>query len=108
VRSTAAALALGHEMGGLRAEIVDSVAAAVRQRLDTRAEARGLATQARASAVVLAAGPVAFLVLGLLRKSAATQFLLGSPAGLVCLLGGLLLDAAGLFAMLRLVSGVGR
>lgn len=108
VRSAAAALALGHETGGLRAEVVDSVSASVRQRLDARAEARGLATQARASAVVLASAPLVFLVLGVLSGGGATGFLLGTPAGVVCLVVGLLLDLAAFGAMLHLVSGVGR
>lgn len=108
VRATAAALALGHQTGGLRAEVVDGVAAAVRQRLDVRAEARGLATQARASAVVLAAAPLLFLLLGLVTGSGASEFLLGTPAGVACLVLGLALDAGAFAVMLHLVAGVGR
>lgn len=108
VRSTASALALGHETGGLRAEVVDAVAMSIRQRLHARAEAKGLATQARASATVLAGAPVAFLVFGLVSGSAAGAFLLGSPLGLACLVVGLVLDVAAFAAMLRTVSQVGR
>ncbi len=108
VRATAAALALGHETGGLRADIVDRVAAAARQRLDTRAEARGLATQARASAVVLAGAPLLFVVLGLVAGSGSSQFLLRTPIGLVCLVLGLALDVGAFAVMVRMVSGVGR
>ena len=108
VRAAAASLALGHETGGLRAEIVDGVAMAVRQRADARAEARGLATQARASAVVLALAPLVFVALGVVGGTDSSRFLLRTPVGLACLVSGLVLDAAAFTVMLRLVAGVAR
>jgi len=108
VRAAAAALALGQQTGGLRAEVVDGVAGGIRQRLEARVEARALATQARASAVVLAGAPLAFLVLGLGAGTGASEFLLRTPAGILCLVVGLALDAGAFVVMLRIVGGVGR
>lgn len=102
VRLAVAALCLGAETGGAGARAVDGVAATLRGRLAGLAEARALATQARASAVVIAVAPVAFCALASATDDRTASFLLGSPAGLVMLCTGLALDAAGALWMARL------
>ena len=97
-----AALCLGAETGGARAPAIDGVACTLRQRLATQAEARSLATQARASAVVIAAAPVAFCALASATDPRTSGFLLRDPVGLACLAAGLTLDAVGALWMARL------
>lgn len=102
VRLVVSALCLGAETGGALARAVDGVAATLRQRLAARAEARALATQARASAAVLAAAPLAFTAVTSLADARTATFLFRTPTGLLCLAGGLALDAAGALWMARL------
>lgn len=102
VRLVVAALCLGAEAGGAAAQAVDAVAATLRQRLAAQAEARALATQARVSAVVIAAAPVAFCVLSTATDRRSAAFLLRTPPGLALLAAGLALDGAGALWMARL------
>lgn len=102
VRLVVSALCLGAETGGALARAVDGVAATLRQRLAARAEARALATQARASAAVLAAAPLAFTAVTSVVDARTSSFLFRTPTGLLCLAGGLLLDAAAALWMARL------
>lgn len=104
VRLTAAALALGSEAGGQLARSVDDLASTLRERRELRAEARALATQARASAAVLAVAPPAFTLLVSTVEPGTLRFLLGSPPGLACLVGGVALDLIGGRWMARIVA----
>lgn len=102
VRLVVSALCLGAETGGALARAVDGVASTLRQRLSARAEARALATQARASAAVLAVAPLAFTAVASLADARTSAFLFRTPTGLLCLAAGLILDAAGALWMARL------
>jgi tight adherence protein B len=102
VHLVVAALALGAQAGGEVARAVDRVAATLRERREVHAEVRALATQARASAAVLAIAPLAFAGLVSTIEPAAVAFLVTSPLGLVCLLAGLALEAAGAVWMGRI------
>lgn len=101
-RLAATALVLATVVGSAPARAVDGVAATVRERLDLAAERRALATQARTSSLVLSVAPVAFAALLVVTDGAAAGFLLGTPAGWVCLVAGAGLDAAGAWWMVRL------
>jgi tight adherence protein B len=104
-RLAATALVLATVVGVTPARAVDGVAATLRERLGLSAERRALASQARTSAVVLSAAPVVFAVLLGVGDGAAGRFLLHSPAGWVCIAGGLGLDAVGAWWMARLTRG---
>jgi tight adherence protein B len=108
VRLVAGGLALGHETGGITSRVVDSLADSIRLRLDGRDEAVALSTQATASAIVMSCVPLAFLGLGALGDGASARFLLNDPLGRACLAVGLVLDAASLVWMLRVVRSVER
>jgi tight adherence protein B len=102
VRLAVAALCLGVETGGAQARAVDGVAATLRQRLATAAEARALASQARASAAVIGVAPVGFCALASATDPRVSAFLFRSAAGLAVLAVGLLLDGLGAIWMVRL------
>lgn len=102
VRLAVAALCLGAETGGAQAWAVDGVAATLRQRLGTAAEARALASQARASAAVIAVAPLVFCALASATDPRVGSFLFRSGAGLAVLAVGLTLDAVGALWMARL------
>lgn len=106
VRLAAAALGLAADAGGEVARSVDRVAATLRERRELRAEVRSLATQARASAGVLAAAPLAFTALVSSVEPTALTFLLTSPVGLGCLTAGLTLEALGAAWMARILRSV--
>ena len=99
----AAALTVAARVGGPGARAVDGASASLRDRLDADAEAASLATQGRASALVLTLAPVAFAVLLSGVDPRAGHFLLGSPAGWACVTVGVGLDAVGAWWMGRLV-----
>ena len=102
VRLAAAALTLGADAGGEVARAVDRVSGTLRERAELRGEVRALATQARASAAVLAVAPLAFTGLVATVQPAALGFLLATPIGLACLGLGLALEAAGATWMSRI------
>lgn len=104
VRLVAVALDLSAEAGGATARAVDRVAATVRERHELHAEARGLATQARASAAVLAVAPLLFTVLVATIEPGAAAVLVTTPLGSACLVLGLGLEAAGALWMQRIVE----
>ncbi len=102
VRLVAGALTVALTVGGSPARGVDGVAATLRERAEVEREARSLATQARASAVVVTLAPVGFGAVGVLGDDHSAGFLLGTPAGLACLVAGLALDAVGALWMHRI------
>jgi tight adherence protein B len=101
------AVGLGGRAGGEVARALDRVAATLRERRELHAEVRALATQARASAGVLTLAPVAFTVLVSAIEPGIPDFLLTTPAGLVCLAVGLCLDGLGALWMGRIVRDAG-
>lgn len=102
VRLAVAALCLGAETGGAQARAVDGVAATLRMRLATQAEAHALATQARASAALITVAPLAFCAVASATDARTATFLFRTPLGLVMLGAGLALDALGALWMARL------
>ncbi len=107
VRHVVAGLCLALEAGGQQAAALENLASSLRERHSVTEEARVLATQARASAVVIAAAPVVFGTLLGMGDSRAVAFLFGSPGGLACLAAGLALDGAGAWWMWRITRSVG-
>lgn len=102
----AGALALASTTGGSRRQALDGVAATLRDRQALGREVRALGAQARASAAVLVATPLAFSVAVSLLDGRIGSFLLGSPLGWACVTGGLALDLAGGWWMHRLIRSV--
>ena len=94
-----AALVLIIDAGGTGAETIDRVAATVRDRRAIRLETQVQASQARASASVIAALPVGFFVLAVAADPAVAGFLFGTPLGGMCLAAGLVLDGVGVWWM---------
>jgi tight adherence protein B len=107
-RLAATVLTLATAVGGAPGHAVDGVAATLRERVDLDEERRALTSQARLSALVLAVAPVGFAALLGATDGRAASFLLGTPAGWVCLVLGLALDAAGIWWMARLTRGTER
>ncbi len=104
VRLGVAALCLGAETGGAQARAVDGVAATVRERQAVAAELRALSSQARISALVIGLAPIAFGVFAATTDPRTAEFMLHTPAGLILLSAGLVLDALGWLWMQRLAK----
>jgi tight adherence protein B len=107
VHLVAAALTLGAGAGGEVARAVDGVGATLRERHELRGEVRALATQARASAAVLAVAPLLFAVLVATLEPNAIAFLVTTPAGLGCLASGIGLEGLGMWWMARITRSAG-
>jgi tight adherence protein B len=102
----ATAVAVTTAAGGDTGRSLTAVADTLRERRALRREVRALSSQARMSAVVIAVAPVAFAVVAGGTDGATARFLLRTPGGLVCLVGGLALDAAGWWWMDRITRTV--
>lgn len=97
------ALALASRSGGPAAELLDAVAMTLHERAALAREVRALATQARASAVVLVAAPLVFALVAATADARVLAFF-ASPAGIVCVLAGIVLDGVGGWWMSRVTA----
>lgn len=104
VRAAAGALAVATLAGGRAAEALDGLAASLRGRLAVLAEAKALSSQARLSAVVVGGAPLAYLLFSAAVDRSSVAVLVGTPAGLVCLTVGLVLEALGALWMRRITA----
>ncbi|MEP6624705.1 MAG: type II secretion system F family protein [Acidimicrobiia bacterium] len=92
VRSVAGALAMASTMGGSAAMALDGVVRSLRDDDAAFGEALALSAQARVSAVVVGAAPLAYLVFATATDPASSRVLISTGPGLVCLLVGLTLE----------------
>lgn len=106
VRALVAGLAIALRLGGPAADGLEGLSAAMRARDAVRNEAMSLATQSRLSALVVAAAPLMFLVIGGATNPGSLGQLVSSWAGRACLLCGVGLDLVGAFWMSRIVNSV--
>lgn len=104
VRLIVAALALSIDAGGAAARAVDGVAATLRANLAVAGEVRAQSSQARLSALVIAAAPLAFGALAAGTDGRTADFLLRSRFGSACLAGGLALDGVAAWWMHRITA----
>lgn len=93
VAAVAAALDVALGAGGPAAPALDGLAAGLRDRYDTRAEVVALSAQARLSAIVVGAAPLASLGLSLLSDRRVAPTLVTTGPGRGCLLTGIALEA---------------
>lgn len=100
------ALRLAAESGGAVASVLDGVAESVRDRRHLDREVVALASQARASAMVLIVAPIVFALLMATIDPRVARLQFGSPLGWCCCAVGLLLDLAGAFWMSRMIGRV--
>jgi len=97
LRIVAAAWQVAHRTGQGLASAVDRVAESLRAAGSTRRLVAGELASARATARLVAGLPVLALAMGSGAGGDPWGFLLGSPAGLACLAGGLAFGLAGLW-----------
>ncbi len=100
----AAAMAFAATAGGARARAIDGVAATLRDRSALELEVRSLTSQARVSAMMIAALPVGFMLLSAGVGDHWASFLFTTRLGLAILAGGLSLDAIGALWMRRIID----
>jgi tight adherence protein B len=104
VRAVAGALAVAESLGGRSAHALDGLAKSLRDRLGAAAEARSLSAQARLSAIVVGASPLAYLVFSALVDPGSVGQLVGTGVGRFCLVLGLALEAAAALWMRRILA----
>jgi tight adherence protein B len=103
VAAVAAALRVSAGAGGPGAAALEGLAVALRDRHDAAAEVAALSAQARLSAVVVGAAPLASLALSLLADRRVAPTLVSTAPGRGCLLGGLALEGLAAVWMRRIV-----
>ncbi|MCY3910486.1 MAG: type II secretion system F family protein [bacterium] len=104
VSLAAAAIAFAATAGGARARAIDGVAATLRDRAALELEVRSLTSQARVSAMMIAALPAGFMLLSAGVGDVGASFLFTTPLGLAVLIIGLGLDVIGALWMRRIVN----
>ena len=103
VGATCGALAVASAVGGPAAGAIDGLASSLRDRLGAVAEARALSAQARVSAIVVGAAPVAYLAFSAITDPKSLGLLVHTGAGRVCLALGLAFEVLGVLLMRRIV-----
>jgi tight adherence protein B len=106
VALVAVALQIAADAGGSVARALDGVADTIRSQQHLRAEINALASQAEASAVLIALLPLAFAAVAGAADPDTLAFLVSTPFGLVCLAAGIVLDAVALVWMRRITAGI--
>lgn len=92
------AIAINREVGGSLAEVLDGVAATIRERGQIRRHVEGLSAEGRLSALILMALPFGVGLMMMLTNPGYLAPLLGSPIGIAMLvIGGVLLVVGGLW-----------
>lgn len=102
VRAVAGAFAVASETGGAAADALDGLARSMRDLLGAQAEASALSAQARLSAVVVGAAPLAYLAFATAADPNSATMLVATSTGRVCLALGLGLDGMGAWWMRRI------
>lgn len=100
------ALAIAGSTGGSQGGAVSAVAHTIRDRQARAREVRALASQARASSLVLVVTPLIFTAVVAVLDPRVATFLFAAPAGWACLVGGVLLDVTGAWWMTVLIRRV--
>jgi tight adherence protein B len=108
MRAIAAAWAATAQSGASLARVLDRLVDALRDEVAAQAEVDAALEPPRATARLLAALPVFGVALGTAMGASPVHFLVGTVAGRLCLLTGLLLALAGVAWVERLASVVGR
>ncbi len=106
VRLARAAIVLAARTGGSVAGAMDGVADTIRGELALQAEVRSLASQAEASALLVALLPVAFGVIAGLADPQMVAYMTTTRVGLACLVVGVALDVGGFVWMRRITSRI--
>jgi tight adherence protein B len=99
------AMLVHRQTGGNLANVIESLATRVSQRMNLRSEIRGLTAQGRLSGMVVAGAPVAFFLMLSIGSREQMEFLYTTPLGWVLLMTGLTMNALGLLwirAVLRI------
>jgi len=91
-------------VGGSAATALEGVVRSLRDDDAALGEAKALASQARVSAVVVGAAPLAYLVFATATDPASSRVLISTGPGLVCLILGLSLEALAAIWMRALVG----
>jgi tight adherence protein B len=100
------ALQIAADAGGSVARALDGVADTIRGQQHLRAEIDALASQAEASAVLIALLPLAFAAVAGAADPDTLAFLVSTPIGLICLVTGIVLDVVALVWMRRITAGI--
>ncbi len=106
VRALAGALAVADGVGGRAVDALEGLARSLRDAQGAASEARALSAQARMSAIVVGAAPFAYLTFQMVTDPASTGTLFATPAGQLCLLLGLGLEALAVVWMRKIVGAV--
>ena len=103
IRTVVGALRVTGSVGGSAAGALEGLAASLRERAVTMAEARALSSQARLSAVVIGGAPIGYLVFSAMVDRRAIDVLTGTWIGRSCLTAGLALEVMSAAWMRRVV-----
>ena len=98
------AVLIQRQVGGSLAQILDTISSTINERIRMRNEVMALTAQGRASGWVLAALPIGLAVLLTFVNPGYLQPLITDPIGRMAIVGALVLELVGFFAIQRIVD----
>jgi tight adherence protein B len=98
------AINIQRQVGGNLAELLNTVAATMREREYIRRQVAALAAEGKLSAYVLGGLPPAFMLYLLMANREYVMVLFTTPLGLAMIVGGLMILSVGIFWMSRIVK----
>ncbi len=98
------AINIQRQVGGNLAELLNTVAATMREREYIRRQVAALAAEGKLSAMVLGGLPPAFMLYLLLANRAYVMVLFTRPLGILMLVGGAMILSVGIFWMSRIIK----
>jgi tight adherence protein B len=98
------AIRIQREVGGNLAEVLNSVAATMRERERLRRQVQVLSAEGRLSAVILGLLPVLFILYLVFARPAYLSVLVTTPLGLIMSVVGVVLLIAGAFWLRKVVK----
>jgi tight adherence protein B len=104
VKAVAGALVVAATTGGPAAGALEGLARSLRDRLGARAEAAALSAQARCSAVVVGAAPIAYVAFAVVVDPSSAHALVATGTGRFCLVTGLALEVVAAWWMRRIAG----
>ena len=98
------AVIIQSQVGGSLAEVLDSIAATVRERVQVQAEVSALTAEGRISGIVLIAlSPVMAIALVIMNPSY-MSVLISDPLGIKMIIGSVVLQLLGIFVIRRMMK----
>ena len=98
------ALLIQRQVGGNLAEVLDSIAHTIRERVRIKGEIRTLTAEGRISAIILSVAPVAMAVIISILNPGYMVTLIEEPVGIIMIVAAVIMQIIGIFVLRKMVA----